>query len=48
MYNIIQNQFKEGIVEKVDEICKQDTAEGENVLICHINLSLENQPKQLN
>ena len=31
-YNIIQNQIKEGIVEKVDEICKQDTAEGENVL----------------
>ena len=32
IYNIIQNELKEGIVEKVDEICKPDTAEGENVL----------------
>ena len=29
--NIIQDQIKEGIIEKVDEVCKQEIAEGEKV-----------------
>ena len=29
--NIIKDQSKEGIVEKVDEICEQERAEGEKV-----------------
>ena len=46
--NIIQDQIKEGIVEKVDKICEQEVTEGKKCFICHIDLSLENQPKQLN
>ena len=29
--NIIQDQTKEGIVEKVDEVCEEETTEGEKV-----------------
>ena len=29
--NIIQDQIKEGIVEKVDEVCEQEIADGEKV-----------------
>ena len=39
--NIIQDQNKKGIVEKVDELER-------NCFICHIDVSSESQPKQLN
>ena len=30
-YDNIQNQIKEGVAEKVDEVCEQDVVEGEKV-----------------
>ena len=46
--NIIQDQIKEDIVEKVNKVCKQEVTEEEKVHLYHMYLSLENQPKQLN
>ena len=47
--NIIRDQVKEAIVEKVDEGCEQEIAEGKKLFyLFHIDVSLENQLKQLN
>ena len=37
--NIIQDQIKKDIIQKVDEVSDQEKTEGEKVFICHIDLS---------
>ena len=46
--NIIQDQIKDGIVEKVDEVCEQEIAEGEKVLYFPHRPVIRESSEQLN
>ena len=46
--NIIQDQIKDGIVEKVDEVCEQEIAEGEKVFYFSHRPVIRESSEQLN
>ena len=46
--NIIQDQIKDGIVEKVDEVCEQEIAEGEKVFYFPHRPVIRESSEQLN